>query len=342
LERFHIDGLRVDAVASMLYLDYSRKAGEWIPNEYGGRENIEAINFLKEFNEVVYGNFPDVISIAEESTAWPGVSRPTYLGGLGFGQKWMMGWMHDTLDYFSKDPVHRKYHQNEISFSIIYAFTENFMLPLSHDEVVHGKGSLIGRMPGDEWQKFANLRLMYGYMFTHPGTKLLFMGGEIGQTGEWKHDSSLDWHLLDYSFHRGIKEVISDLNALYKSEHALYRYPFDNRGFEWVDYSDRENSVIVFMRKTDKREESVVVICNFTPAVREHYRIGVPIRGTWKEIFNTDNSKYSGSGVLNQGVIPTSPVKYQGKDYSVTLTLAPLACQVLKLNEEDAQFEIGS
>ncbi|HEY5824591.1 MAG TPA: 1,4-alpha-glucan branching protein GlgB [Cyclobacteriaceae bacterium] len=342
LERFHIDGLRVDAVASMLYLDYSRKAGEWIPNEYGGRENIEAINFLKEFNEVVYANFPDVISIAEESTAWPGVSRPTYLGGLGFGQKWMMGWMHDTLDYFSKDPVHRKYHQNEISFSIIYAFTENFMLPLSHDEVVHGKGSLIGRMPGDEWQRFANLRLMYGYMFTHPGTKLLFMGGEFGQTGEWKHDSSLDWHLLDHQFHRGVKEVISDLNALYKSESALYKYPFDDRGFEWVDYSDRENSVIVFMRKNDHREENLVVICNFTPAVREHYRIGVPIKGTWKEIFNSDNSKYGGSGVLNQGVLPTSPVKYQGKDYSLTLSLAPLSCMVLKLNEEDAQFEIGS
>lgn len=342
LEYYHIDGLRVDAVASMLYLDYSRKQGEWIPNEYGGRENLEAISFLKEFNEVVYGNFPDVITIAEESTAWPGVSRPTYMGGLGFGQKWMMGWMHDTLDYFQKDPVHRKYHQNEISFSIIYAFTENFMLPLSHDEVVHGKGSLIGRMPGDEWQRFANLRLMYAYMFTHPGTKLLFMGGEIGQTSEWKHDSSLDWHLLNYDLHRGVKQTITDLNALYKSELALYQYPFDDRGFEWMDYSDRENSVIIYMRKSDKKEDNLVVICNFTPAVREHYRIGVPIRGTWKEVFNSDDSKYGGSGVANSGLIATSPVKYHGKDYSFTITLPPLGCLVLKLNEEEAQFEIGS
>ncbi len=342
LEYYHIDGLRVDAVASMLYLDYSRKQGEWIPNEYGGRENLEAISFLKEFNEVVYGNFPDVITIAEESTAWPGVSRPTYLGGLGFGQKWMMGWMHDTLDYFQKDPVHRKYHQNEISFSIIYAFTENFMLPLSHDEVVHGKGSLIGRMPGDEWQRFANLRLMYAYMFTHPGTKLLFMGGEIGQTSEWKHDSSLDWHLLNYDLHRGVKQTITDLNALYKSELALYQYPFDDHGFEWMDYSDRENSVIIYMRKSDRKEDNLVVICNFTPAVREHYRIGVPIRGTWKEVFNSDDNKFGGSGVNNSGLIATSPVKYHGKDYSFTITLPPLGCLVLKLNEEEAQFEIGS
>lgn len=342
LEYYHIDGLRVDAVASMLYLDYSRKQGEWIPNEFGGRENLEAISFLKEFNEVVYGNFPDVITIAEESTAWPGVSRPTYLGGLGFGQKWMMGWMHDTLDYFQKDPIHRKYHQNEISFSIIYAFTENFMLPLSHDEVVHGKGSLIGRMPGDEWQRFANLRLMYGYMFTHPGTKLLFMGGEFGQTAEWKHDSSLDWHLLNYDLHRGVKETIKDLNALYKSELALYQYPFDDRGFEWVDYSDRENSVMIYMRKSDRKEDNLLVICNFTPAVREHYRIGVPTRGTWKEVFNSDDRKYGGSGVTLSGLLATSPVKYHGRDYSFTITLPPLGCLVLKLNEEDAQFVIGS
>jgi 1,4-alpha-glucan branching enzyme len=342
LERFHVDGLRVDAVASMLYLDYSRKEGEWIPNQYGGRENIEAIEFLKEFNEVVYGSFPDVITIAEESTAWPGVSRPTYLGGLGFGQKWMMGWMHDTLDYFQKDPVYRKYHQNEISFSIIYAFTENFMLPLSHDEVVHGKGSLMGRMPGDEWQRFANLRLLYSYMFTHPGTKLLFMGGEIGQTSEWRHDGSLDWHLLDYDFHKGIKKVITDLNALYKSERSLYHYSFDDRGFEWIDYSDRENSVICYARKSDRKEDALVVICNFTPAVREHYRIGVPVKGTWKELFNSDDQKYGGSGVANLALLPTSPVKYHGKDYSFTLTLPPLGCVVLKLNEEEAQFEIGS
>jgi len=230
LEQFHIDGLRVDAVASMLYLDYSRKDGEWIPNEYGGNENIEAINFLKEFNEVVYGNFPDTVTIAEESTAWPGVSKPTYLGGLGFGQKWMMGWMHDTLKYFKDDPIYRKYHQNDITFSVIYAFTENFMLPLSHDEVVHGKGSLLGRMPGDEWRKFANLRLMFAYMYTHPGTKLLFMGGEFGQSGEWNHDSSLDWHLLEYPYHGGVQSLLKDLNALYKNEAALFQYSFDGRG----------------------------------------------------------------------------------------------------------------
>jgi 1,4-alpha-glucan branching enzyme len=342
LEHYHIDGLRVDAVASMLYLDYSRKAGEWIPNEFGGRENLEAIKFLKEFNEVVYGNYPDVITIAEESTAWPGVSRPTYLGGLGFGQKWMMGWMHDTLEYFKKDSVHRKYHQNEITFSIMYAFTENFMLPLSHDEVVHGKGSLLGRMPGDEWQRFANLRLMYCYMFTHPGTKLLFMGAEIAQSAEWHHDKSLDWHLLEYGFHKGIFNAIKELNGLYKSELALYHYSFEEKGFEWIDYSDRENSVIAFLRKTDKKEDALLVIFNFTPAVREHYRIGVPTRGTWMEIFNSDHSNFGGSGVHNRGLLHTSPVKYHNKDYSFTLTLPPLGCIVLKLHEEEAQFEIGS
>lgn len=342
LEKFHIDGLRVDAVASMLYLDYSRKAGEWIPNEYGGNENIEAIVFLKEFNETVYGTFPDVITIAEESTAWPGVSKPTYLGGLGFGQKWMMGWMHDTLRYFKNDPVHRKYHQNDITFSIMYAFTENFMLPLSHDEVVHGKGSLIGRMPGDEWTRFANLRLLFGYMFAHPGTKLLFMGAEFGQTAEWGHDRSLDWHLTGYDFHKGVMRVIQDLNHLYVSESALYQYPFDHRGFEWVDYGDGENSVIIFMRNGLKPEDSLVVICNFTPQPRHLYRVGVPTRGSWKEIFNSDNANYGGSGLLNQALMNTSPVKYHGKDYSVTLTLPPLAISVLKLHEEVKEFEIGS
>jgi len=342
LEKFHIDGLRVDAVASMLYLDYSRKAGEWIPNEYGGNENIEAIVFLKEFNETVYGNFPDTVTIAEESTAWPGVSKPTYLGGLGFGQKWMMGWMHDTLRYFENDPVHRKYHQNDITFSIMYAFTENFMLPLSHDEVVHGKGSLIGRMPGDEWSKFANLRLMYAYMFAHPGTKLLFMGAEFAQTAEWNHDRSLDWQLTDFPNHKGIIHVIQDLNRLYKSESALYRYAFENNGFEWVDYGDHENSVIVFMRKGEQPADSLVVVCNFTPTPRYSYRVGVPIRGTWKEVFNSDDPKYAGSGLLNQALMNTSPVKYHNKDYSVTLTLPPLAISILKLNEEVKEFEIGS
>ena len=340
LERFHIDGLRVDAVASMLYLDYSRKEGEWIPNEHGGNENLEAVAFLKEFNEVVYGTFPDVLTIAEESTAWPGVSKPTYLGGLGFGQKWMMGWMHDTLKYFKNDSVHRKYHQNEITFSVMYAFTENFMLPLSHDEVVHGKGSLLGRMPGDEWRKFANLRLMFAYMYTHPGTKLIFMGGEFGQIAEWNHDRSLDWHLTDSPYHRGVQTLFKDLNALYKIEPALYQFAFEGRGFEWIDYSDRENSVIIYMRKSEVREESLVVICNFTPESRNHYRVGVPMRGTWTEIFNSDNQKYGGSGLLNSGLLYTTPVKYHGKDYSVSLTLSPLSVSILKLHEELAEFEI--
>jgi 1,4-alpha-glucan branching enzyme len=340
LDYFHVDGLRVDAVASMLYLDYSRKQGEWIPNEYGGNENIEAINFLKEFNQVVYGNFPDTITIAEESTAWAGVSKPTYLGGLGFGQKWMMGWMHDTLKYFKDDPIYRKYHQNDITFSVIYAFTENFMLPLSHDEVVHGKGSLLGRMPGDEWRKFANLRLMFAYMYMHPGTKLLFMGGEFGQYSEWNHDGSLDWFLLENPYHQGVLQLMKDLNAMYKAEPALYHYAFEGKGFEWIDYSDRENSVMIFMRKSDKKEESLIVVCNFTPETRNHYRIGVPFRGTWQEILNSDNLKYGGSGVLNQGYLHTSPVKYHSKDNSVSMTLSPLSISILKLHEEVTEFEL--
>lgn len=340
LDLYHVDGLRVDAVASMLYLDYSRKAGEWIPNQFGGNENLEAISFLKEFNETVYANFPDAVTIAEESTAWPGVSKPTYLGGLGFGQKWMMGWMHDTLQYFKKESIHRKYHQNEITFSVMYAFTENFMLPLSHDEVVHGKGSLLGRMPGDEWQRFANLRLLFGYMFTHPGTKLVFMGGEIGQSGEWSHDKSLDWHLLQYAPHAGIKTFMSELNVHYRSEPALYHYAFDQRGFQWIDYSDSENSVIAYQRKSDKKEDLLIVVCNFTPETRQHYRIGVPVRGKWREVFNTDNLKYGGSGVLNIGDLVTSPVKYHHQDYSVSITLPPLGMTVLKLHKEDNEFEL--
>jgi 1,4-alpha-glucan branching enzyme len=340
LEQFHVDGLRVDAVASMLYLDYSRKAGEWIPNQHGGNENLEAISFLKEMNEVVYGTFPDVVTIAEESTSWTGVSRPTYIGGLGFGQKWMMGWMHDTLHYFKLDPVFRKYHQNEITFSIIYAFTENFMLPLSHDEVVHGKGSLLGKMPGDEWQKFANLRLLYTYMFTHPGSKLLFMGAEIAQSAEWNHDRSLDWHLLQYPFHQGVQTLVKELNRLYQSEKALYQYAFEARGFHWIDYNDRDSSVIAFQRIADTKEELLIVVCNFTPAVRYHYRIGVPYRGQWKEIFNSDDQKFGGSGVLNKGLETTSPVKYHGQDYSISLTLPPLAVTVWKLEREVNEFEL--
>lgn len=340
LERYHIDGLRVDAVASMLYLDYSRKDGEWIANEYGGNENLEAISFLKEMNEVVYKNFPDAVTIAEESTSWTGVSRPTYVGGLGFGQKWMMGWMHDTLHFFQTDPVHRKYHHNEITFSIIYAFTENFMLPLSHDEVVHGKGSILGKMPGDEWRKFANLRLLYGYMFMHPGTKLLFMGGEFGQSSEWAHERSLDWHLLQYDVHKGVQTLMRDLNAFYKSEPALYQHAFDNKGFRWIDYGDRDNSVIAFQRLSDHKEDLLVVVCNFTPEVRYQYRIGVPYRGQWKEVFNSDLKRYNGSDVINSGLIPTSPVKYHGHDYSISLTLPPLAITVLKLERELNEFEL--
>lgn len=340
LERFHIDGLRVDAVASMLYLDYSRNEGEWIPNQYGSNENLEAISFLKEMNETVYAHFPDTITIAEESTSWTGVSKPTFLGGLGFGQKWMMGWMHDTLSYFKKDPVHRKYHQNEISFSIMYAFTENFMLPLSHDEVVHGKGSLLGRMPGDEWRKFANLRAMFTYMFMHPGTKLIFMGGEFGQSSEWNHDGSLDWHLLQYPLHQGIQMLIKDLNAFYKKEKGLYQYAFDIKGFRWIDYGDRENSVIAFQRQADDKEDLLIVVCNFTPEVRYHYRVGVPYRGLWKEVLNSDDEKYGGSGMLNSGLMTTSPVKYHGGDYSISLTLPPMAVSVFKLEKEINEFEL--
>jgi 1,4-alpha-glucan branching enzyme len=340
LERYHIDGLRVDAVASMLYLDYSRKAGEWIPNEFGGNENLEAISFLKEFNEVVYANFPDAVTIAEESTSYTGVSRPTYVGGLGFGQKWMMGWMHDTLSYFKKDPVHRKYHQNEISFSIMYAFTENFMLPLSHDEVVHGKGSLLGRMPGDEWRRFANLRTMFTYMFLHPGTKLLFMGAEFGQSSEWNHDAGLDWHLLQFGYHQGVQTLVKDLNKFYKTEKALFQYAFEHKGFSWIDYGDRENSVIAFQRQADRKEDLLIVVCNFTPEMRYHYRVGVPYRGLWKEVLNSDNSKYGGSGNLNAGLMTTSPVKYHGGDYSISLTLPPLAVSVFKLEKEINEFEL--
>jgi 1,4-alpha-glucan branching enzyme len=340
LDRYHIDGLRVDAVASMLYLDYSRKAGEWIPNEFGGNENLEAISFLKEMNEVVYANFPDAVTIAEESTSYTGVSKPTYLGGLGFGQKWMMGWMHDTLSYFKKDPVHRKFHQNEISFSIMYAFTENFMLPLSHDEVVHGKGSLLGRMPGDEWRRFANLRTMFAYMFMHPGTKLLFMGGEFGQSSEWNHDSGLEWHLLQFSYHQGVHTLVRDLNEFYKTEKALFQYAFEHKGFSWIDYGDRENSVIAFQRKADLKEDMLIIVCNFTPEIRHHYRVGVPYRGLWKEVFNSDHSKYGGGGNLNVGSLTTSPVKYHGGDYSISLTLPPLAVSVLKLEKEVNEFEL--
>ncbi|MDX1627183.1 MAG: 1,4-alpha-glucan branching protein GlgB [Fulvivirga sp.] len=329
LDEYHIDGLRVDAVASMLYLDYSREEGEWVPNEFGGRENLQAIDFLKEFNEAVYHAFPDIQTIAEESTSFPMVSKPTFMGGLGFGMKWMMGWMHDTLQYFQKDPYYRQHHQNDITFSMTYAFTENFMLPLSHDEVVHGKGPIIGRMPGDEWQRFANLRLLYGYMYTHPGSNLLFMGGEIGQTSEWKHDHTIDWHLLEHQPHQGVKELVRDLNKLYKEEKALYELAYSAEGFEWIAYDDAQNSVLCYIRKGKKEVDDLVVIANFTPVVRENYRVGVPASGAWEEIFNSDEERYWGSGVENK-LLKTTETPSHGKKQSIVLKLAPLGLSIFK------------
>lgn len=329
LDKFHVDGLRVDAVASMLYLDYSRKEGEWIPNEEGGNENFEAIGFLKEFNETVYKEFPDVVTIAEESTAWPMVSKPTYMGGLGFGQKWMMGWMHDTLEYFKNDPIHRKHHQNMITFSTTYAFTENFMLPLSHDEVVYGKGSILNKMPGDEWNKYANLRSLYSYMFAHPGTKLLFMGAEFGQETEWGHDNSLDWHLTHDLKHAQVQETLKALNKVYTSEPAFYEKAFESSGFEWVDINDAENSVISFLRKGKNEQDTVLVVCNLTPVPRENYRIGVPAAGKWKEIFNSDAEEFGGSNVRNNQ-LTSEAVGTHGKDNSVSLTLPPMGVVYFK------------
>ncbi len=330
LDVYHVDGLRVDAVASMLYLDYSRENGEWIPNEFGGRENLEAISLLKTLNEEVYKNFPAVQTIAEESTAWPMVSRPTSMGGLGFGMKWMMGWMHDTLLYFSKDPIHRKYHQNDITFSLNYAFTENFLLPLSHDEVVHGKGALIDRMKGDEWQRFANLRLLYSFMFTHPGTKLLFMGSEIGQTTEWKHDQSIQWHLLDHAPHQGIFTLIKDLNSIYQNEPALYELAFENDGFEWIDLSDHANSVLIYLRKGKNPSDHIIVLGNFTPTPLSEYQFGLPSSGSWNEIFNSDNKKYWGSGIVNSEEIISREEKCHGRNFSGKVSIPPLGLIMLK------------
>lgn len=330
LDQYHADGLRVDAVASMLFLDYSREEGEWEPNMFGGRENLEAISFMREMNEAVYGSFPDVQTIAEESTSFPMVSKPTYLGGLGFGMKWMMGWMHDTLHYFAKEPIYRKHHQNDLTFSMTYAFTENFMLPLSHDEVVYGKHSILGRMPGDDWQRFANLRLLYSYMFTHPGTKLLFQGAEFGQSEEWNFQQSLDWHLLQYEPHIGIQKLIKDLNALYKNEPALYEKQFTGEGFEWIDYNDAENSVLVYIRKGNDSKDDLVVACNMTPIPREGYKMGVPRKGKLKEVFNSDLKKYFGSGSYKNTIQTSKPEPWQFRDHSIAITIPPLGMVVFK------------
>jgi 1,4-alpha-glucan branching enzyme len=327
-DRYHVDGLRVDAVASMLYLDYGRREGEWIPNQYGGRENIDAIGFLRTLNEWVSREFPDVMMIAEESTSWPMVSRPTYVGGLGFGYKWNMGWMHDMLAYMSKDPIHRTYHHNLITFGLLYAFTENFVLPFSHDEVVHGKGSMIGKMPGDDWQKFATLRLLYGYMFAHPGKKLLFMGNEFGQWCEWNHDRSLDWNLLQYPRHAGLQHWVRDLNRLYRREPALFQVDFEGAGFEWIDCHDAPRGVVAFLRHGSHLEHRLLVVCNFTPVVRDHYRVGVPEGGLWTELLNSDAPCYGGSGQGNRGGVEADPLTAHGRRSSLNLTLPPLAMTV--------------
>ena len=330
LDEYHIDGLRIDAVASMLYLDYARKEGEWIPNPYGGRENLEAIELIKRLNEAAYQLRPDIQIIAEESTAWPMVTRPTYVGGLGFGLKWNMGWMHDTLEYFSKDPVHRKYHASQLTFSIWYAFSENFMLPLSHDEVVYGKGSLLNKMPGDDWQKFANLRLLFGYMYGHPGKKLLFMGGEFGQWNEWYHEKSLDWHLLDFPPHQGLQRWVQDLNRSYRQEPALHEKDFEAQGFEWIDFHDAERSMISFLRRGGLHEETILVVCNFTPVPRYAYRVGVPEGSTWTEILNSNATLYGGTGQGNMGRVEAQKISFQEQPYSLSLILPPLSILFLK------------
>jgi 1,4-alpha-glucan branching enzyme len=329
-DRYHIDALRVDAVASMLYLDYGRSHGEWIPNPYGGKENLEALDFLRLLNERVHAEFPGVSVIAEESTSWPMVSRPTYLGGLGFGFKWNMGWMHDMLRYLSLEPIHRSYHQDLITFSMLYAFSENFVLPFSHDEVVHGKGSMIGKMPGDDWQKFASLRTLYGYMFGHPGKKLLFMGNEFGQWREWNHDSSLDWHLLQSGFHRGLQRWVRDLNTFYRGEPPLYEVDSEPSGFEWIDCNDNQRSVISFLRRARDNARVVAFVCNFTPIPRHNYRIGVPSGGAWSEVLNSDAVLYGGSGQGNLGVVEATPVPMHGHPWSLNLTVPPLAIVALR------------
>jgi 1,4-alpha-glucan branching enzyme len=335
LDKYHIDGLRVDAVASMLYLDYARKEGEWIPNRYGGKENLGAISFLRMMNEAVYRDHPDVTTIAEESTAWPMVSRPVYLGGLGFGMKWNMGWMHDTLAYMKDDPVFRKFHQDRLTFSLWYAFNENFVLPLSHDEVVHGKGSLIGKMPGDAWQQFANLRALYGYMWGHPGKKMLFMGGEFGQRREWTHDDQLEWWVTSLPEHEGLQRWVAELNHTYRGEPALYEVDFSPEGFEWIDCSDNAASVIAFLRKPKRGGAPVLVACNFTPLPRTNYVLGVPFGGIWRELLNSDAREYGGAGWGNLGGVDAAPVRAHGRPWSISLTLPPLATVMLRGEAHD-------
>ncbi len=330
LDKYHADGLRVDAVASMLYLDYSRREGEWIPNRYGGRENLEAIDFLRKFNTEAFKEQPGIQTVAEESTSWPMVSRPIYVGGLGFGMKWDMGWMHDTLEYFRQDPIHRKYHHNQLTFRMLYGFTENFVLPLSHDEVVHGKGSLVGKMPGDEWQRFANLRLLYGYMFAQPGKKLLFMGDEFGQVREWTHDASLEWHVLQYPVHRGMQLWVEQLNRLYREQPALHELDTEPAGFEWLDANDSENSTLSFLRKGRSEREQILVVCNFTPVPREKFRIGVPLGGWWRELLNSDSRDYAGSDLGNGGGAMAEDKESHGRPFSLSLTVPPLAVVFFK------------
>ena len=330
LDQYHADGLRVDAVASMLFLDYSREDGQWEPNIYGGNEYLEAIDFIKDMNSEVYASFPDVQTIAEESTSFSKVSRPIYDGGLGFGMKWMMGWMHDSLEYFAKEPVYRKHHQNDLTFSLNYAFTENFMLPLSHDEVVYGKKAIVDKMPGDEWQRFANLRLLYSFMYTHPGTKLLFQGGEFGQTSEWNFQTSLDWHLLQYDVHKGAQSLVKDLNKFYKKEKALFEKQFSTEGFEWIDHGDHQNSVLSYIRKGENEKDNVIIVLNLTPVPRENYRIGLPKSGSLKQVFNSDDKKYYGTGEYKNTKLTAEEKEWNNRQHSLELTLPPLSMIAFK------------
>jgi 1,4-alpha-glucan branching enzyme len=330
LEEFHIDGLRVDAVASMLYLDYSRQEGQWIPNAFGGRENLEAVSFLQQLNTLTHGQAPGTMTVAEESTAWPSVSRPVYVGGLGFSYKWNMGWMHDMLQYIHEDPVHRRWHHNLVTFSMLYAFTENFILPFSHDEVVHGKGSMLSKMPGDVWQKHATLRALYGYMFGHPGKKLMFMGAEFGQWNEWYYDTSLDWHLLDDRLHQGLQRWVQDLNHVYQRERSLHEVDFDGHGFQWIDCNDNENSVISMIRRARNPEDFTVMVANFTPVPRHGYQIGVPAGGWYREVLNSDGEMYGGSNAGNGGGVSADAIPMHGFDYSISIVAPPLGFVLLK------------